>query len=251
MSLSSVSFFSENYLVDRWGTVTLSSWQTLAAVWIGKPPLLLTFLLSWLCFRSYLSCCSFVAMAKFLTPCCRRREAHVQTNWVFCFQLYICDFHVLQALLASHTRKPFICGSIQAETILSFFNCKLRMLAAKLRGLLNPQAWQQLQKKLNCVQKDSFLQLLRCLSPNFSLSEDSEFPASDSQKSEKFPAFPTADVAAPALPLLTALQLNFDWQLCACFNLNSFFRICFFSEFNASGITSRGTASEESKEQGQ
>jgi len=81
------------------------------------------------------------------------------------------------------------------------------MLAAKLRGLLNPQAWQQLQKKSNCVQRDSFLQLLRCLSPNFSLSEDSEFPASDSQK---FPAFPTADVAAPALPLLTALQLNFD-----------------------------------------
>ena len=84
------------------------------------------------------------------------------------------------------------------------------MLAAKLRGLLNPQAWQQLQKKLNCAQRDSFLQLLRCLSPNFSLSEDSQFPASDSEKSQKFPAFPTADVAAPALPLLTALQLNFD-----------------------------------------
>ena len=102
------------------------------------------------------------------------------------------------------------------------------MLAAKLRGLLSPLAWQQLQKKLNCVQRDSFLQFLRCLSPNFSLSEDSAFPADDSQKFPAFPTGPTADVAAPALPLLTALQLNFDWQLYAFFQgMFSFFRICF------------------------
>ena len=141
-------------------------------------------------------------MAKFRTPCCRRRAAHVQTILIFGFQLYMFDFLVLQALLACHSKKPFICGNVQAETILSFFNCKLRMLAAKLRGLLNPIAWQQLEKKLNCVQRDSFL---RCISPNFSLSEDSAFTAD----SQKFPAFPTPDVAAPALPLLTALQLNF------------------------------------------
>ena len=109
--------------------------------------------------------------------------------------------------MACNAKKPFTLGSLSFEQLISFFNCKLRMLAAKLRGLLNPTSWQQLQN-LDCVQRDCFEKMLRCLCPNFSCDGNKPFPANDSQE---FPAFPTGGAA---LPFLDDLQLYFQLPFC-------------------------------------
>ena len=61
--------------------------------------------------------------------------------------------------MGCHKNEPFMAGNSPLETV-SFFNLKLRMLAAKLRTLLLPSNWEQLHKKLTSVQKDCFLKLL-------------------------------------------------------------------------------------------
>ena len=129
----------------------------------------------------------------------------------------------LQALMACHAKKPFTLGSLSFEQMISFFNSKLRMLAAKLRGLLNPTSWQQLQKKLDCAQRDCFEKMLRCLCPNFSCDGNKPFPANDSQE---FPAFPTGGAA---LPFLDDLQLYFQLPFCVflCLLGQIFTNLCF------------------------
>ena len=76
--------------------------------------------------------------------------------------------------MGCHTKEPFTVGSSPLETVVSFFNLKLRMLCSKIRTLLISANWEQLQKKLTSIQRDCFLKLLRCLSSNFSCNGETE-----------------------------------------------------------------------------
>ena len=76
--------------------------------------------------------------------------------------------------MGCHAKEPFTVGPSPLETVVSFFNLKLRMLCFKIRTLLISTNWEQLQKKLTSIQRDCFLKFLRCISSNFSCNGEIE-----------------------------------------------------------------------------
>lgn len=169
------SVFVFLFHVSRSGIVTFSFLPALVLAWAGRHQLHRTFQPLSTCFQFYWSYFTYATMVWCQMQCCRR--PHFSSWECAFFDLVLWLVHLLvwvQALMACHAKVPFTVGPSPLETVVSFFNLKLRMLCSKIRNLLISTNWEQLQKKLTSEQRDCFLKLLRCLSSNFSCNGETE-----------------------------------------------------------------------------
>lgn len=73
-----------------------------------------------------------------------------------------------QAMRACHEEDKFSTGGECFSMLSNYINLRLRMMAGKIRDLINGTSnWEILAKKATSKQKEVFLKLCRCIAPNF------------------------------------------------------------------------------------
>lgn len=73
-----------------------------------------------------------------------------------------------QAMRAVHEEDKFSTGGECFSMLSNYINLRLRMMAGKIRDLINGTfTWEILAKKATSKQKEVFLKLCRCIAPNF------------------------------------------------------------------------------------
>lgn len=89
-----------------------------------------------------------------------------------------------QAMRAAHEEDKFSTQGECFEMLGNYINLRLRMMAGKIRDLVNGNSnWEILAKKATSKQKEVFLKLCRCIAPTFMYEGSSAAAASSEEQS--------------------------------------------------------------------